>query len=132
MGALTELPPELVLGWALWIVGGLLLTMWFVRRSASPRMREVASAGPSTGTVRLSGTQSAVRPVSGTQGTRVRSGVHSAATTRSNAHLAARSASGRPAIVPSASGVHVDAFDELRALLDAQSEPPSAEVKNDK
>jgi hypothetical protein len=132
MGALTELPPELVLGWALWIIGGLLLTMWFVRRSASPRMREVAPAGPPTGTVRLSGAHSAVRTVSGTQGTRVRSGAHSAATTRSNAHLAARSASGRPAIVPSASGVHVDAFDELRALLDTQSEPPSAEVKSEK
>ena len=46
MGALSDLPPELVVGWALWVIGGLLLTMWFVRRSAATRTREVAPPMP--------------------------------------------------------------------------------------
>lgn len=36
MGPLTELalPPELLAGWALWLAGGLVLMLWFRRRSA--------------------------------------------------------------------------------------------------
>lgn len=35
MGGLKELPPELIAGWALWLLGGLVLMIWFRRRSAS-------------------------------------------------------------------------------------------------
>ena len=36
MGPLKNLPPELVFGWALWLVGGLVLMRWFRRRSEAP------------------------------------------------------------------------------------------------
>jgi hypothetical protein len=97
VGAVSELPAELVIGWSLWVVGGLLLTLWFLRRSASPRTHHAAPQPP-TGMVRLSGT-------------------HAVARSGSGSHVAA----GRPS-----SGVHApDAFDELRALLDPPQKPPS-------
>jgi len=120
MGALTELPPELVVGWALWVVGGLLLTMWFMRRSGPTRLRDIPPEPAHTAPPRMSGTQAvAVRPVSGTHavaGRRV-SGTHPAA---------GRSLSGiRPAASQSQSSTSVpDAFAELRALLDHPEEPP--------
>ena len=36
MGPLKNLPPELVLGWVLWLAGGLVLMRWFRRRSEAP------------------------------------------------------------------------------------------------
>jgi hypothetical protein len=33
---LTNLPPELVFGWALWLAGGVVLMRWFRRRSQAP------------------------------------------------------------------------------------------------
>ena len=36
MGSLTNLPPELVFGWVLWLAGGLVLMRWFRRRSEAP------------------------------------------------------------------------------------------------
>lgn len=36
MGPLTNLPPELVVGWVVWLAGGLVLMRWFRRRSAAP------------------------------------------------------------------------------------------------
>lgn len=110
MGPLNELPPELVVGWALWVAGGLLLTMWFWRRTANARGREIAPP-PHGGVARLSGTHAAAGRPSGT-------------------HAAARSLSGsRPAVpkAPTASAVHPpDAFAELRALLDTPDDPPRA------
>ncbi|MCC7243029.1 MAG: hypothetical protein IT180_13965 [Acidobacteria bacterium] len=61
MGSLTDLPPELVLGWAFWMVGGLVLMLWFRRRSAAaPRHAPTPRPVPSpASSVRRSG----VRPV---------------------------------------------------------------------
>lgn len=115
---MSDLPLELVIGWALWIVGGLALTVWFVRQSASPRLREAVPLAPPTGTARLSGTHAAaVRPLSGT---------HAAARPQSGVRTVARSQSGtRPAAVRPSSGVYdPDAFDELRALLDPPDQAP--------
>jgi hypothetical protein len=36
VGSLTNLPPELVVGWVVWLAGGLVLMRWFRRRSAAP------------------------------------------------------------------------------------------------
>jgi hypothetical protein len=36
VGALKNLPPELVFGWVLWLAGGLVLMRWFRRRSEAP------------------------------------------------------------------------------------------------
>ena len=36
MGPLTNLPPELLFGWVLWLAGGLVLMRWFRRRSEAP------------------------------------------------------------------------------------------------
>lgn len=65
MGALSNLPPELVVGWALWVAGGVALMLWFRRRSARPRHPASAHRSPPTGTMRLSGTRpAATRPSS--------------------------------------------------------------------
>jgi hypothetical protein len=37
MDALNELPSALVVGWAIWLLGGLALMVWFRRRSAPTR-----------------------------------------------------------------------------------------------
>ena len=114
MGPLNELPPELVVGWALWVAGGLLLTMWFWRRSTTSRARDMAPPLPHGGVARLSGTHAV------------------AGRTASGSHAAARSLSGTRAAAaapkaPSASAVHPpDAFAELRALLDQPDDPPRA------
>jgi len=118
MGALSDLPLELVIGWALWMVGGLALTFWFVRQSASPRLREVAPLATPAAVARLSGTHTvAARPVSGN---------HVPARQQSGVRTVARSQSGtRPAAVRPPSGVYdPDAFDELRALLDPPDHKP--------
>jgi hypothetical protein len=118
VGALSDLPLELVVGWALWMVGGLALTFWFVRQSASPRLREVAPMPTPAGAAHLSGTHTAAaRPVSGS---------HRAARPQSGVRTVARSQSGtRPAAVRPPSGVYdPDAFDELRALLDPPDQEP--------
>jgi len=62
VGALNNLPPELVAGWALWLVGGVALMLWFRRRSRAPQ-RPVTASGvhgiPPTSAMRLSGTKHA-------------------------------------------------------------------------
>jgi hypothetical protein len=118
VGAISDMPFEIVLGWTLWVVGGLLLTLWFLRRSASPRVREVGPLPPPTGAARLSGTHAvAPGPLSGT---------HATARPLSGTHAAARPLSGtRASTVRPSSGVHApDTFAELRALLDPPEEPP--------
>lgn len=68
MGALSDMPPELLAGWALWLGGGLALMLWFLRRSARPRPQASAHRMPPAGSMRLSGTRpvasarSGVRP----------------------------------------------------------------------
>ncbi len=39
MNTLNDLPPALVVGWTIWLAGGLILMIWFRRRSA-PRRRK--------------------------------------------------------------------------------------------
>lgn len=122
MGPLTELPRELVVGWALWVVGGALLITWFWRRSAAARPREVAPPLPHGGVAKLSGTHTAAgrSPSSAQAGTgRNLSGSHS---------TAGRSSSATRAAAPkTASAAHPpDAFAELRALLDQPEDPPRA------
>lgn len=58
MGPLTNLPPQLLAGWALWLVGGLLLMLWFRRRS-TPALRPVVTVRPPV--VPASSRQSGVR-----------------------------------------------------------------------
>jgi hypothetical protein len=122
MGALTELSPELVVGWGLWVGGGLLLTLWFVRRSRSTRLRDVSPEAPHVAAARMSGTHAvAARPMSGTHavaGRRV-SGTHPAAARHQSGTRAAASQSQSSVNVP-------DAFAELRALLDQPEDPPKA------
>jgi hypothetical protein len=65
MGALTDLPPELLAGWALWLAGGLALMLWFRHRSARPRPPVNPPRMPPTGTMRLSGTRPAASRPSG-------------------------------------------------------------------
>jgi len=57
VGALTNLPPELVFGWALWLAGGLVLMRWFRSRSQSPSraqstVRHIAPKGQSASSSR--------------------------------------------------------------------------------
>lgn len=111
MGTLSELPRELLVGWALWVVGGVLLVVWFWRRSATTRGRDPAPPLPHGGVAKLSGTHPAAgRGLSGTHAT------------------ASRSAPGtRPAAPRASSTVNPpDAFAELRALLDRPEDPPRA------
>ena len=119
MGALTDLSPELVVGWALWVSGGLLLTLWFMRRNNAMKLRDVSPEASHAAPARMSGTHAvAARPMSGTHavaGRRV-SGTHPAA---------GRSLSGTRPASQSQSSVNLpDAFAELRALLDHPEEPP--------
>lgn len=65
MGALSDLPPELLAGWALWLAGGLALMLWFRHRSARPRPPVSAPRMPPTGAMRLSGTRPAASRPSG-------------------------------------------------------------------
>jgi hypothetical protein len=117
MGTLNQLPPELVVGWALWVVGGLLLTMWFMRRSTPTRLREVPAPTPLPATARLTGAHAVARPMSGSHAAHGRSLAGTVA-------VAERpSAASRPVGVPPQSQSH-DAFAELRALLDHPEEPP--------
>jgi hypothetical protein len=118
MGALNELPPELVVGWALWIIGGLLLTMWFVRRSTPVRLRDVPASAPLPGAARLSGSHADAPPMSGTFAAHGRS-------LSGPVPVADRpSTASRPAAAPLAPSQTHDAFAELRALLDPPEEPP--------
>lgn len=110
MGTLTELPPELVVGWALWVIGGLLLVTWFWRRGARARTRDASPPMPHGGKTKLSGT-------------------HAAAGRQSGSHAAAaRSLSGSRPVAPKAPPAiqPPDAFAELRALLDQPDDPPRA------
>ena len=120
MGALTDLPSELVIGWALWVIGGLLLTLWFMRRSASTPSRDLAPEPVPAVRMSSSSSIAAVRQASGG---------HAAAARLSGTHAAAgRGLSGsRPAAsqTPPAASVP-DAFAELRALLDPPEEPPKS------
>lgn len=119
MGTLTELPRELVVGWALWVVGGALLIIWFWRRSATARTREVAPPLPHGGVAKLSGTHAVA--------SRNLSGTHAAVGRNQSGPQAGRSASGSRPAAPKASAVHPpDAFAELRALLDRPDDPPRA------
>lgn len=111
MGPLNELPPELVVGWALWVAGGLLLMMWFWRRTGV-RGRDLAPPLPHGGVARLSGTHT----VAG----RTASGTHAAARSLSGSRAVAPKAPAPPAAAPP------DAFAELRALLDQPDDPPRA------
>jgi hypothetical protein len=118
MGALNELPPELVVGWALWIIGGLLLTMWFMRRTTPIRLRDVPAPAPMPGPTRLPGPHADARPISGTHA------AHGRSLSGPVAVADRPSTSGRPAAAPLAPSQTHDAFAELRALLDPPEEPP--------
>jgi hypothetical protein len=50
VGALSDIPSGLLVGWTIWLAGGLLLMVWFRRRSA-PRLHRPsrASAASSAG-----------------------------------------------------------------------------------
>lgn len=65
MGALSDLPPELLAGWALWLAGGLALMLWFRHRSARPGPPPDSHRLPPTGAMRLSGTRPAASRPSG-------------------------------------------------------------------
>ena len=118
MGALSQLPPELVVGWALWIVGGLLLTLWFMRRSTPARLRDVPAPAPVPAAAHLSGAHAGARPVSGSYAAHGRA--------LGAVAVAERPSPGsRPVAVPPLQS-H-DAFAELRALLDQPEEHEGSE-----
>jgi len=50
VGALSDLPPELVVGWAIWLAGGLALMLWFRRRSTTPPRQPARSRGAAEST----------------------------------------------------------------------------------
>ena len=98
MGSVTGLPPELIAGWALWAVGGIALTIWFIRRSAAARQKEAPRAD-----VRLQGAGSGTHAVA----PRVASGTQKVARSISGTHAAARTVSGTvPAAGRQPSGTH--------------------------
>jgi hypothetical protein len=65
VGALKNLPPELVLGWVLWLAGGVVLMRWFRRRSESPTLSQstVRHIAPKNDAL-VSRRRAAVRPAS--------------------------------------------------------------------
>lgn len=96
MGPLTDLPPELVAGWCLWFLGGLVLLIWFWRASA-PRM-----VPPPPAVIRQSGVRSSGVHLSGVHPSGVRqSAVHQSGVRQSGVR--------RPS---------PDAFSELQGLLE--------------
>ena len=42
---LPDVPLSLLVAWAIWVVGGLLLMLWFRRRSAANRFPEIRPCG---------------------------------------------------------------------------------------
>jgi hypothetical protein len=83
MGAVTgliarwlpaDIPVELFVGWAVWLLGGLLLMLWFTRQSAARRVPPVRPAGSPALAARRSGrhavAQASASPTAGTSSRR--------------------------------------------------------------
>ena len=66
----ADIPVELFVGWAVWLLGGLLLMLWFTRRSDASRVPPVKPVSPSAVTAIQSGTHAVARPASGTRRSR--------------------------------------------------------------
>ena len=84
----ADIPVELFVGWAVWLLGGLLLMLWFTRRSDASRVPPVKPVSPSAVTAIQSGTHAVARPASGT---------HAAARQSSGTHAAARKSTSQTA-----------------------------------
>jgi hypothetical protein len=71
VGPLNALPPELLVGWVLWMVGGVALMRWFKRASAHHTTAPGTPRATSSSSVRLPASASGVRlPGTRTSGVR--------------------------------------------------------------
>ena len=125
----ADVPVELFVGWTVWLLGGLLLMLWFMRRSTANRVPPVRPVSPSAVVQRpLSGTHTVASRRSGTHAIPPRpSGTHAVARKSSGTHPVA-SVSGQRSAAPAASGAYAvpkshtpipDAYSELSLLLDS-------------
>ncbi len=114
----ADIPVELFVGWAVWLLGGLLLMLWFTRRSDASRVPPVKPVSPSAVTAIQSGTHALARPASGT---------HAAARQSSGTHAAARKSTSQTEAAaapvtysaPKSNTPIPDAYSELSLLLDS-------------
>jgi hypothetical protein len=104
----ADIPVELFVGWAAWLLGGLLLMLWFTRQSRANRVPPFRPVSPSEITVKRSGTHAVARQSSGS-------------------HAVARPSTRQPAAgiapvtysAPKPGGPIPDAYSELSLLLDS-------------
>ena len=113
----ADIPVELFVGWAVWLLGGLLLMLWFTRRSEANRVHPVQPVSPSEVTAKPTGVHTVARP----------SGIHGVARQSSGTHAAVRKAAPQPAAAaasvtyaaPKPNTPIPDAYSELSLLLDS-------------
>ena len=114
----ADIPVDLFVGWTVWLLGGLLLMLWFTRQSRASRVPPFKPVSPSEITVKKSGTHAVARQSSGTHAvTRQSSGSHAVArpsTRQSAAGIAPVTYS-----APKPGGPIPDAYSELSLLLDS-------------
>jgi hypothetical protein len=108
-----DLAAEILVAWAVWVLGGLVLMLWFTRRSRAPRHRDRFPPPPDA-PARLSGVHAAARPASGVRKT---SGVRTASGVRPPG-------AGTIGTKPASSVRVRDAYSELSTLLDSTNDPP--------
>jgi hypothetical protein len=133
---LPDVPPSLLIAWAIWVIGGLLLMLWFRRRSASTRFPEFTPVSSPPIVPRSSGTHAVAGSRSGVHAAARKSAVRRATApamqetygtpTGPPPHLA-------PSVAPSSRGSAVmkaqpsaplpDAYAELSRLLDSTDDP---------
>jgi hypothetical protein len=98
-----DVPAALLVAWAVWILGGLLLMLWFTRRSAS-RRHAVATRPSATVVARHGSSRTAARRASTVLAAAVEPGPRLPS----------------PVRVP-------DAYSELSSLLDSTNDPPTGD-----
>jgi hypothetical protein len=119
-----QLPPPLLVGWSLWVVGGVLLLLWFARQNGRPRLREVPPAHRLSPALAAAG-----RPLSATLAVaRSEAGPGASGPSRPEATFTVRPPSGVYPVPFKAQAASMaappDPFDQLRALLDPPSDAP--------
>jgi hypothetical protein len=114
----ADIPVELFVGWAVWLLGGLLLMLWFTRRSDANRVHPVKPVSPSAVTAKRSGTHAVARPASGAHAVaRQSSGTHAAV--RTSTPQTATAAAPVTYSTPKSNTPIPDAYSELSLLLDS-------------
>ena len=120
---LPDVPASLLVAWAIWVIGGLLLMLWFSRRSASTRLPEFRPVSPS----HRSGPH-AVAGSSSTHAAARKSAVRYTAPTLRDTYGAptAPPSPRTSGVAPQPSGPVPDAYAELSRLLDSNDDSPQS------